>query len=124
VRDAAEAVLATGADVVLEEHRPPNEHQLELYAPLLNVLRHRRKPCVAVVLAEDEGALRFVPDAIALTAAGSAASDWNEDADPARWLSAAHELVSPEIPAGAVPEQVQALVRALRSSPTITRELV
>lgn len=125
VADAAKRVLAAGAGVALVEgpDEPTDGERmaelLDLYRPVLNVLRHYRHPALALVSGPDAAAELAGVDAIGAVAApvdGRALLDGSEDSWDAA-LAGAGDVFAPGIPADASPERVQALVRRAIDGP-------
>jgi hypothetical protein len=109
--DAVAAVLDSGGYVVIEESTAPSMAALELYSPLWNLLRHRRRPALVVVLDGDPVGLH-VDDAVAAVAHGAAVAKWDDTVEIPSIVSG---VASPEISADASPENMQALVRKVRA---------
>jgi hypothetical protein len=108
--DAASAVVDAGAHVAIEEPAAPSAAALELYSPLWNLLRHRRRPALVVVLDGDPVGLH-ADGAVAAVAHGAAVTKWDASVEAP---SAVSGIASPEICADASPEQMQALVQKVR----------
>jgi len=109
--DAAAAVVDAGAHVVIEEPAAPSAAALELYSPLWNLLRHRRRPALVVVLDGHPSGLQ-ADGAVAAVAHGAAVARWDASVEAPSAISG---VASPEICADASPEHTQALVQKVQA---------